>query len=47
MSGSGAAVIAAFETEDEARRAVTALPASIAGRVVSTLARHPLYGFVR
>ena len=45
MSGSGATVIAAFETEDEARRAVTALPASIAGRVASTLAKHPLESF--
>jgi 4-diphosphocytidyl-2C-methyl-D-erythritol kinase len=45
MSGSGAAVIAAFEAEDDARRAVAALPASIAGQVVSTLSRHPLEAF--
>ena len=47
MTGSGAAVIAACETEDAARRAVSALPAAIAGRVVATLARHPLVGFAR
>ena len=47
MTGSGAAVIAACETEDAARRAVSALPAGVAGRVVSTLRRHPLGGFAR
>jgi len=45
MTGSGAAVIAACETQDAARRAVNALPQDIAGRVVATLARHPLAGF--
>lgn len=47
MTGSGAAVIAACETQDAARRAVNALPEAIAGRVVATLARHPLAGFAR
>ena len=47
MTGSGAAVIAACETQDAARRAVNALPEDIAGRVVPTLARHPLAGLAR
>jgi 4-diphosphocytidyl-2-C-methyl-D-erythritol kinase len=47
MTGSGSAVIAACENEDAARRAVDALPEDIAGRVVVTLARHPLAGFAR
>lgn len=47
MTGSGAAVIAACENEDAARRAVKALPEHITGRVVATLARHPLAGFAR
>lgn len=47
MTGSGAAVIAACATEDGARRALGALPEDVAGRVVATLARHPLRGFAR
>ena len=47
MTGSGAAVFAACETPDAARRVVNALPEDIAGRVVATLARHPLMGFAR
>ena len=47
MTGSGAAVIAACRTEDAARRALGALPEDVAGRVVATLARHPLHGFAR
>ena len=47
MTGSGAAVIAACETEEAARRALRALPAGVAGRVVVTLPRHPLGGFAR
>jgi 4-diphosphocytidyl-2-C-methyl-D-erythritol kinase len=47
MTGSGAAVFAACESSDAARRAVNALPESIPGRVVATLARHPLAGFAR
>lgn len=47
MTGSGAAVIAVCETPDAARRALNALPEGIAGRVVVTLARHPLAGFAR
>jgi 4-diphosphocytidyl-2-C-methyl-D-erythritol kinase len=47
MTGSGAAVFAACETPDAARRAVNALPEDLAGRVVTTLARHPLMGFAR
>lgn len=47
MSGSGAAVFAACESEQAARLAVSALPATIAGRAVATLARHPLAEFAR
>lgn len=47
MTGSGAAVVAVCETQDAARRAVTALPGDIAGRVVATLAQHPLRRFAR
>jgi 4-diphosphocytidyl-2-C-methyl-D-erythritol kinase len=47
MSGSGAAVFAACESEQAARRAVSALPETIAGRAVVTLARHPLAEFAR
>lgn len=45
MTGSGACVIAPFASEGEARAAVASLPAGIAGRVVRTLARHPLRAF--
>ncbi len=45
MTGSGACIYAACRTEQEARRAVEALPAHIDGRVARTLARHPLAGF--
>lgn len=47
MSGSGAAVFAACETELAARTAVSMLPATIAGLAVATLARHPLAEFAR
>jgi 4-diphosphocytidyl-2-C-methyl-D-erythritol kinase len=42
MTGSGSCVIAACESAGEARAALSALPAGTAGRVVRTLARHPL-----
>jgi 4-diphosphocytidyl-2-C-methyl-D-erythritol kinase len=42
MTGSGACAIARCASEDEARRALSALPAGTQGRVVRTLARHPL-----
>jgi len=45
MTGSGACVFAAFAREDDAARAVLALPAGLRGRVVRTLARHPLAAF--
>lgn len=45
MTGSGACVFAPFEREDDARRAVLALPATLRARVVRTVARHPLAGF--
>jgi 4-diphosphocytidyl-2-C-methyl-D-erythritol kinase len=45
MTGSGACAFAAFTTEDDAKRALTALPPGCAGRVVRTLARHPLFAF--
>lgn len=47
MSGSGACVFAACPTEDDARRALDALPASVDRRLCRTLARHPLAGFAR
>src|SRR5688572_28938390 len=47
MSGSGASVFAACESEHAARLAVSALPEAIAGRAVVTLARHPLAEFAR
>ena len=45
MTGSGACVFAPFAREDDAARAVLALPAGLRGRVVRTLARHPLAAF--
>ena len=45
MTGSGACVIARCESAEEASRVVAALPEGIAGRVVRTLARHPLAGW--
>jgi 4-diphosphocytidyl-2-C-methyl-D-erythritol kinase len=45
MTGSGACVFAAFATEREARDAASQLPPHIGGRVVRTLARHPLSAF--
>ena len=45
MTGSGACVFAAFAAEDDARKALTALPSGFTGRVVRTLARHPLFAF--
>lgn len=45
MTGSGACVIAPFASEGEAHAAVATLPPGIAGRVVRTLARHPLRAF--
>jgi 4-diphosphocytidyl-2-C-methyl-D-erythritol kinase len=45
MTGSGACAFAAFAAEDDARNALTALPPGFAGRVVRTLARHPLFAF--
>jgi len=47
MSGSGACVFAACPTEDDARRALDALPAAVDRRLCRTLARHPLAGFAR
>ena len=47
MSGSGACVFAACPTEDDARRALDALPATVDRRLCRTLARHPLAGFAR
>ena len=45
MSGSGSCAFAAFATEAEARRALSFLPQGIPGRIVKTLARHPLARF--
>jgi 4-diphosphocytidyl-2-C-methyl-D-erythritol kinase len=47
MTGSGAAVFAACESETAARSAIDALPAGVAGLAVRTLARHPLAGFAQ
>lgn len=45
MSGSGAAVFAAFESERDAHAAWRALPERCGAFVCRTLARHPLHGF--
>lgn len=42
LTGSGACVIAACESEESAQSALRALPAGTGGRVVRMLARHPL-----
>lgn len=47
MSGSGACVFAACPTEDDARRALAALPEAVDRRLCRTLAHHPLAGFAR
>lgn len=44
MTGSGACAIARCESAAQAAAAVAALPAGTTGRVVRTLARHPLAG---
>jgi len=45
MSGSGACVFAPFIAERDARKALERLPAGTPGRVVRTVARHPLASF--
>jgi 4-diphosphocytidyl-2-C-methyl-D-erythritol kinase len=45
MTGSGACAFATFSNEHDARRALALLPQAVAGRVVRTLARHPLASF--
>ncbi len=45
MTGTGACAFAAFVTAAEAQAALAALPAAIPGRVVRTVARHPLASF--
>jgi len=47
MTGSGSAVFAAFATEQQAARALRKLPRTAQGRLVRTLARHPLAAFAR
>jgi len=44
MTGSGACGIAVCASRDEANAVIAALPAGVDGRVVRTLARHPLAG---
>lgn len=44
MTGSGSAIFAAFDTEIEARRVLTALEPELRGFVARGLDRHPLYG---
>jgi 4-diphosphocytidyl-2-C-methyl-D-erythritol kinase len=43
MTGSGACVFSAFETESEARRVFSRLPAGMSGFVAQGLDHHPLY----
>jgi len=45
MTGSGACAFAAFVSEQDARHALSFLPAEIPGRVVKTLGQHPLASF--
>jgi 4-diphosphocytidyl-2-C-methyl-D-erythritol kinase len=45
MTGSGACAFAAFADEGAAQSALVTLPRDVAGRVVRTLARHPLAAF--
>jgi 4-diphosphocytidyl-2-C-methyl-D-erythritol kinase len=45
MTGSGACAFAAFADERAAQSALATLPRDVAGRVVRTLARHPLAAF--
>jgi len=45
MTGSGACAFAAFSSERDAQQALRHLPRGIEGRVVRTLARHPLHAF--
>jgi len=45
MTGSGGCVFAAFSSAHEAQQALGNLPKDIDGRVVRTLARHPLSAF--
>jgi 4-diphosphocytidyl-2-C-methyl-D-erythritol kinase len=45
MTGSGASALAAFANERDASDALRHLPRDIEGRVVRTLARHPLHAF--
>jgi len=45
MTGSGACAFAAFADESDAQQALRHLPHGIEGRVVRTLARHPLHAF--
>ena len=47
MSGSGACAFALFDAERDAHRALALLPAGMPGRVVRTLARHPLASLAR
>lgn len=42
LTGSGAGVIAAFGSVDDAQAAVAALPAGTPGRIARTIERHPL-----
>jgi len=45
MTGSGACAFAVFADESDAQQALRHLPHGIEGRVVRTLARHPLHAF--
>jgi 4-diphosphocytidyl-2-C-methyl-D-erythritol kinase len=45
MSGSGAAVFAAYEQEHDARAAAARLPGALRARIARTLTEHPLQSF--
>jgi 4-diphosphocytidyl-2-C-methyl-D-erythritol kinase len=47
MTGSGSTVFAAFATEQQAAQALIELPRTAQGRLVRTLAGHPLAAFAR
>ena len=43
MTGSGACVFAAFDTQVEAERVITALPATMQGFSAQSMMQHPLF----
>jgi 4-diphosphocytidyl-2-C-methyl-D-erythritol kinase len=43
MTGSGACVFAAFDTQIEAQRVIEQLPASMQGFIAQSMKQHPLF----